>query len=249
MHLVYTQRVRRLVSERSATGTRRALTAWPWSVIVLFAALGFTACGGGAEKSATATPEIEAGDATPVARAIPTATQRAAAGSTDEEILAVVWENLRALRAEDLKAAMATLDPDSSVYATTEAFTRDIFQLYDLSYEVSDLRVVSKSGSEARVHFVQVTRRVRGPAFADNQIEGEHFLRLVEGRWFIYATKADSIRYLDAAGSSPEGPPSSPGPSDGGTTSDVYEEEPDEELEDDSFDEGAEESPEDEAPE
>ena len=119
------------------------------------------------------------------------------ASAEDKAILDVVRENLRALKDEDLPAAMRTIDPDSDAYDSTEAFSQDIFDAYDLSYELKELKLVSKSDDEARVHFVQVTRKKKGPDFRDNEVEGEHVLRKVGGHWLIFETLVENIRYLN----------------------------------------------------
>jgi hypothetical protein len=57
--------------------------------------------------------------------------------------------------------------------------------------------VTNKTASEAAVHFVQITRKVSGPAFRDNRVEGEHLLHKKDGKWLVYDTRADKIDYLD----------------------------------------------------
>lgn len=104
---------------------------------------------------------------------------------------------MRALQEEDLEAAMKTIDPASEGYATTEAFAEELFATYDLRYELKELKVVSKSDREARVRFVQTTRKEKGPQFQNNEIQGEHVLHKVDGRWLIYDTVVANIRYLD----------------------------------------------------
>jgi hypothetical protein len=119
--------------------------------------------------------------------------------ASDEEalILSIVLANVEALESEDIDGAMSTVDPESAAYASTRDFTASIFELYDLSYEMSELNVTSRSDTEASVHFVQVTRKLSGPDFRDNRVEGEHTLRKVGGVWLISDSRIDSIDYLD----------------------------------------------------
>jgi hypothetical protein len=144
------------------------------------------ACSGGSDKEASSA----AGGPSAEARAI-------AANEEEAAILDAVLMNLRGLEKEDLDLAMLAIDPDSQIYETTKNLTREFFKMYDIDYEISDLVVTSKTSSEASVHFVQVTRKVSGPDFRDNRIEGEHMLHKKDGKWLVYQTRPDNVDYLN----------------------------------------------------
>ena len=143
------------------------------------------ACSGGSDKetSSSGGPSAE--------------TRAIAADEEEAAILDAVLMNLRGLEKEDLDLAMSAIDPDSQIYQSTKELTREFFKAYDIDYEISDLVVTSKTSSEASVHFVQVTRKVSGPAFRDNRVEGEHLLHKRDGRWLVYETRPDNIDYLN----------------------------------------------------
>lgn len=108
----------------------------------------------------------------------------------------VVKENARALENEDMDAMKATLHPESPKYDQTVAQVRQIFQEYDLTYDV-EVESVEVDGEEARVDVVQTTRKESGPAFRDNKMWATHVLRKYQGEWRIYDTQVDDVEYLD----------------------------------------------------
>ena len=120
-----------------------------------------------------------------------------AASNEEEAILQAVMTNLQGLREENVELAMSAIDPDSLIYDSTRSFSEQLFALYDLEYEVLELTVETISGTEASVHFIQVTRKVSGPDFRDNRVEGAHLLHKVDGSWLIYETRVDSVDYLN----------------------------------------------------
>jgi hypothetical protein len=113
------------------------------------------------------------------------------------DIMAALEENLRAAEAEDLLAYMATIHEDSDLYGSTESLMENLFELYDLDYEVETLELVSLAGGEAKLRVTQVTRKVSGPAFRDNRITVLHALRKSGGQWKFYNTVVLKIEYLD----------------------------------------------------
>jgi hypothetical protein len=155
------------------------------SLLLIPLLLLIVACSGGSDKEASS-----AGGPSSEARAI-------AANEEEAAILDAVLTNLRGLEKEDLDLAMASIDPDSDIYQSTKNLTREFFKTYDIDYDLSDLVVTSKTSSEASVHFVQVTRRVSGPAFRDNRVEGEHLLHKKDGKWLVYQTRPDKVDYLN----------------------------------------------------
>ena len=72
-----------------------------------------------------------------------------------------------------------------------------MYASYDLDTRVSGVELLKTSGDEARVSFVLVTRKVRGPAFRDNRIEGVFILRKEGGAWKLYDQEIDEIEYLE----------------------------------------------------
>jgi len=76
----------------------------------------------------------------------------------DEEILAIINENLRAADQEDIKAYMATIHPETPAYAQTESGMKFIFKTFDISYEIEDVKIIKKSKNIAKVSWTQYTK-------------------------------------------------------------------------------------------
>jgi hypothetical protein len=116
---------------------------------------------------------------------------------TPENVTAVIFENIRASNTENYGRYMATIHSKSPAYKSTEAMTKEAFSLFDLSYQVSKVRVIEQKRDRAVVAFVLTTKKIRGPSFRDNRITGEMILRKENGVWKIYDQKVDNITYLN----------------------------------------------------
>jgi len=109
----------------------------------------------------------------------------------------VVRANVDALQRKDLAAVVATLDPEDPLFEQTKKITASGFKNYEFRYALEDVALESMSDDEARVRFVQVTKKVSGPAFRDNRVEGVHTLRKRNGEWKMFHTETTKIEYLD----------------------------------------------------
>jgi hypothetical protein len=116
---------------------------------------------------------------------------------SDDQILAPISANLKAMEREDIDATMATIDPASTGYAMTREMIIVIFEQYDLAYELSDLKVIKRTAKEAEVSFTQVTRKVTGPDFRNNKIIGVHTLKKTDGAWKIFSSRVKETVYLE----------------------------------------------------
>jgi tetratricopeptide (TPR) repeat protein len=116
-----------------------------------------------------------------------------------EDVVAVIYENIRASNAKDFDRYMATIHSRSPAYnATKEGIEMAFSDEYTLSYRVSDVYIVEQSSDRASVHFVLTTRLVSGSImFRDNQVTGEMQLRKEDGVWKIYNQEVESVDYLD----------------------------------------------------
>ncbi|MHC9541157.1 MAG: hypothetical protein AB9903_16770 [Vulcanimicrobiota bacterium] len=119
---------------------------------------------------------------------------------SDEELISVVRNNLKALNEKNLKAAMDTIDPTNPNYSKTEEMTNQIFQTYDLRFELVDAKVIDKNPDEAQVRIVQITKKIKGPVFRDNETTAIQLLKKVNGKWKITNTKMEDVKYLDPPG-------------------------------------------------
>lgn len=115
---------------------------------------------------------------------------------TDEEITKVLYKNISAAENENLEQYMNTIDTDSPIYDKTKNIVIKLFTTYELKYDLKKVVVLNKSSDEARVGFIQKTTKLNGPAFRNNEISGVHILKKIDGKWKIYNTETNDIKYL-----------------------------------------------------
>jgi hypothetical protein len=119
-------------------------------------------------------------------------------GPETQAVLAVLFEQQKYMRREDVAGVMGTILPDSPLAVATEALLKRVQDSYDFRFEFSDEAVKSISATEAEVNFTQITERVSGPEFRKNRIRGTHVLRKdAQGKWKFFDTKIHKVDYLD----------------------------------------------------
>jgi hypothetical protein len=106
-----------------------------------------------------------------------------------EEVLAVVYENLDATKAEDKKRVMATIHKESPQYNSTVQGLDFVFVNYDLDLNLEKTEVIKLSESEAQVYYIQTIKSVRGAGFMNKRDEGIHHLKKQDGNWKIFQTE------------------------------------------------------------
>lgn len=118
--------------------------------------------------------------------------------SQDEQAIKdVIYKNIEAGNNEDVAEYISTMDKDSRNYGRLEDMMNKIFSTYDLHYQVKDLKITELKEDEAKVQFVQITKKIKGPTFRDNRIEGVHTLHKTNGEWKIYDTQITKMDYLN----------------------------------------------------
>lgn len=118
-------------------------------------------------------------------------------GSSDEEqIREVLRKNAQTIEDEDLDAHMETIHPDSPAYDTTETQLQQLFQVYDLTVELT-IESVDVDGDSATADVVQTTRSENdASSYEDNRTWLTHELRTHEGDWKIYNSATTDIERL-----------------------------------------------------
>ena len=119
------------------------------------------------------------------------------ASSPADDPIAVIIDNIRASNAESIPHYMATIHSKSPSYQSTKKLTEQAFGLFDLSYEISGVKIVKQNKNEAVVAFTLTTQKIRGPSFRDNRITGDMILRKEDGKWKIYNQVVHDIKYLN----------------------------------------------------
>jgi tetratricopeptide (TPR) repeat protein len=112
------------------------------------------------------------------------------------EIIAVLREHISAHNDEDVDRYMATLHSDAPNYSATRRTLKEMYDMFDLRATLRDVKVIEVKRDTARVSFVLTTKKVRGPAFQDNRVEGEFILKKEKGRWKLFNQKVDNVEYL-----------------------------------------------------
>ncbi len=111
--------------------------------------------------------------------------------------LFVVQSQIDALNRQDLKASMDAMHPSSPAFQTTKDFGKMIFENYQLRFKLQSTAIESITADTAKVRFTQTTKKITGPEFRNNRVDGVHILKKYKGKWKIYDTKTIKIEYLD----------------------------------------------------
>jgi hypothetical protein len=118
------------------------------------------------------------------------------APSKGNDPVSIIKANMKAFQEKNVDNYMATISPKTPGYESTGKMMAQLFQVYDFKVELKDLKVVSQDTMEAKVTFTQIMKKVKGPDFKDNQIEGIHTLINSDSGWQIYNTEIKAIKYL-----------------------------------------------------
>ena len=70
---------------------------------------------------------------------------------------------------------------------------------YDLDTRIYNVKILELSEKEARVSFTLITKKISGPAFRDNQVDGVMILRKEGQEWKLYSQdpEGNNVTYLD----------------------------------------------------
>ena len=115
----------------------------------------------------------------------------------EQEVIAVVKENLQTFEKEDFEAHMKTIHEESAIYEQTKNTVKLIMNQYDLKFELEDVEVLELAADEAQVRYVQTTKKIDGPEFKNNRVKGVHTLKKFNGDWKLFSSAIENIEYLD----------------------------------------------------
>ncbi len=104
--------------------------------------------------------------------------------------------NAKFMNEENFDGVMSTIHPESQSYKMTENLVKKIFETYDLSYKIEKIKVIEQNDKEARVEFIQVTTKIKGPDFKNNRTYGIHTLKLDGNSWKIFSTEVTDLKFL-----------------------------------------------------
>ncbi|MEJ5261284.1 MAG: hypothetical protein WHT45_01285 [Ignavibacterium sp.] len=109
---------------------------------------------------------------------------------------ALVNANADFMNQEDFDGVMSTIHPQSPSYEMTEKMVKKIFEVYDLNYKIESLKVLEQNDKEAKVEFIQVTTKLKGPDFKNNKTTGVHTLKMDGDSWKIFSTEVQDLEFL-----------------------------------------------------
>lgn len=108
----------------------------------------------------------------------------------------LVNANAEFMNQEDFDGVMSTIHPQSPSYEMTEKMVKKIFEVYDLNYKIESLKVLEQNDKEAKVEFIQVTTKLKGPDFKNNKTTGVHTLKMDGDSWKIFSTEVQDLEFL-----------------------------------------------------
>ena len=106
-----------------------------------------------------------------------------------DDILAVIYENLNATKAEDIERVLATLYLDNLERRSTMKGMEFVFANYDLEYVLEEVEVIEITGDEAKVYYIQTTRALQGIGFTNMRAEGIHHMIKSGDVWKMLSTE------------------------------------------------------------
>ena len=116
-----------------------------------------------------------------------------------EDLKCALRENLKGIEQEDIEQAMSVIHPDSSIFKPTKKLTEQLFERYDLDYELVSAHLVGWDDDYAVLRAVQITR-ARGEKsfpFRDNKLDAMHVFRKHGKKWKCWQTTILEVKYLD----------------------------------------------------
>ncbi|MFH1868474.1 MAG: hypothetical protein ABH843_05840 [Candidatus Omnitrophota bacterium] len=139
--------------------------------------------------STCAYAEIIAQDAATVQEAVP-------GGDISAAIKKVVLDNLGTIGKENMSAMMATIHTQSPGYLITKQQTQEIFDTFDISYELKYYQYIGQDGGYAVARVIQVTKKISGPAFQNNELDMIQVFKQEDGVWKYWSQAILDAKYL-----------------------------------------------------
>jgi uncharacterized membrane protein len=137
-----------------------------------------------------------AGGTMTVRDAAPTKPSSTSSTRDRQAVKSLFARHLQALNREDLKNYLTTLDSKSPKYDQVKQQTSQLFQDYDLNYELKSLEIVSLNDSSGVVKMVAIVKRKGGGSFSDSKIVTYNTVHKSKGAWHISDTEIESLTAL-----------------------------------------------------
>ncbi|WP_409303413.1 hypothetical protein [Peribacillus sp. SCS-155] len=128
---------------------------------------------------------------------LPMSAQAVTTTAVDTQIKNAVYANAKYLQEENVTKVMDGLYLTTDQQRQTKLIYIDLFRQYDLTYKITKFKIISTTKTTAKVSVTQITKKVKGPAFRNNQVVATHYLKLVKGKWKFTKSEIQSIKYLN----------------------------------------------------
>ena len=112
------------------------------------------------------------------------------------DIIDMVERNVQAMNNKNIEIYMQDVYPTPEILAQTRQVMLQIFAAYTLLATIEKFEFGSMGKEEASATIVQVTRKVKGPAFRNNRATMLFTFKKYRGAWKILGTKPISVDFL-----------------------------------------------------
>ncbi len=117
--------------------------------------------------------------------------------SDEQSIKNFIKLNLEYTQSEDVEAVLSQTDCTTNNCAEFKSTMQNLFETYDLKYELINVKIKDITSNKAEVIITQKTTKLNGPEFRDNQGEFLHTLIKIDNNWKFKNTKVNKVEYLD----------------------------------------------------
>lgn len=88
-----------------------------------------------------------------------------------DKITAVINKQIEASNKEDIAAYKATIDPSDPNLDVLLQQTQQVFDQYDLKFNIEKMSIINYTENEAQVYLTQTTEKVKGPQFQNSRVK------------------------------------------------------------------------------
>ncbi len=117
--------------------------------------------------------------------------------SADSQIKKLIDDNLKYTQLEDAVKALDIFHSQSPSLLSTKNVLPQIFENYDLNYEILSYKFITIDDDLAFVRLKQRTTKISGPAFRNNEIDMIQIYQLESGQWKLWVQTNLKIKFLE----------------------------------------------------
>ena len=117
----------------------------------------------------------------------------------------VVIKNMEAFEKEDVDTAMDTMHSQGPSYLMTRQQMQTAFEHYDLIYRLTYFKYIGQDGGYAAARVKQITEKVSGPMFQDNEVDMIQIFKKENGVWKYWTQSVLDVKYMPQLDQKEEG--------------------------------------------